>query len=164
MATSLIWSKIEAPLAHEIILCAQETKKKVYKAALDIFTKQMGLRANKILEMPKVERHLVWQKLLAQGHLEALSFNLLSHWLMETQTPMLSAWLDTLGVKHNGKGVTDIFPDCPPAAKLQEAIDVLLAKFPAQHVSIYLRAFNDIDGVQWEALDKLIESDKRLAL
>jgi hypothetical protein len=164
MPTSAIWAKIDAPFAHEILLCAQETQKKLYKAALDIFSKQMGLRSAKILELPKIERHLAWQKLLSQGHLEALSFNLVSNWLMQTQVPLLCAWLDLLGVAHNGRGVTDNFPPCPPKQKLQMAIDELLKKFDPKIVAIYLRSFNEIDGVHWEELDALIGGDARLAL
>ena len=162
MPTSAIWAKIDAPLAHEILLCAQEKQKKLYKAALDIFSKQMGLRPQKILEMPKTERHVVWQKLLAQGYLEALSFNLVSNWLMQTQSPLLCAWLDALGIAHNGSGVTDHFPPCPPKEKLQSAIDLLLTKSTPQIVSIYLQAFNEIDGVHWPLLAQLIQSDPRL--
>jgi hypothetical protein len=164
MATTPVWNSIEAPLAHEILLCAQETQKKLYTAALDIMSKQMGLRAAKILEMPKIERHLIWQKLLGRGHLEALSFNLLSNWLMQTQTPMLCLWLDTLSIQHNGQGITDVFPPCPAKAQLQETVEKLLALFEPKLVSIYLRTFNEIEGVQWAELAEVVAADSRLAL
>jgi hypothetical protein len=164
MPTSIIWAKIDAPVAHQILLSAQETQKKLYKTALDIFSKQMGLRPQKVLEMPKVERHLVWQKLLAQGYLEALSFNLVSNWLMQTQSPLLCAWLDALGIPHNGNGVTDHFPPSPSREKLQAAIEQILTKADPKTVSIYLRSFNEIDGVHWPELDQLVSSDQRLQL
>ena len=164
MPTHVIWKELDPVLANEIIVSVQATNKSLYRRALDVLSPHMGLRPVKVLEMPKVERHAVWQKFLADPGMEALSFNFLSHWLVTAQTPMLCAWLDALQIPHNAQGCADQFPPCPSEAQLKKAVDVLLKNFDPKIVAIYLRAFNEIDGVLWEPLQRLLETDTRLKL
>ena len=164
MPTYPIWPALAPEAAHEIFLCAQETQKKLYRSAVDSLAKHMGLRPNRVLELPKTERHAAWARLLGHPQLEPLGFNFLCHWLIETQSPLLSAWLDALGVPHDGKGVVQTFPPEPSKEVQKKALDKVLGQFDAKKVSIYLRTFNEIEGVGWAGLDELIESDPRLAL
>ena len=164
MPTYPIWSALDGAEAHEIFLCAQETQKKLYRSALEALAKHMGLRPNKVLELPKVERHAAWQHLLTYPQLEPMGFNFLCHWLIETQPALLAAWLDALGIAHDGHGLVEDFPPAPPKAQLQAALDTVLKAYPARQVSIYLRTFNEIDGVHWPELDALIAEDARLKL
>lgn len=162
--THELWPKMNPALAHEILSTAQSSNKKLYRTALELFAPRMGLRSVKVLEMPKVERHAVWTQLLGNAGLEPLSFNLISTWLIETQTPLLCAWLDALNIAHDEKGCADQFPPEPSKADLQKAVDKLLAANDPFVVRLYLTSFNAIDSVQWPALNEIIESDPRLAL
>jgi hypothetical protein len=163
-ATYVIWPKLDPATAHEILMCAQESNKKFYRKALDILAPRMGLRPAKIQEMPKVERHAYWAQLLGRPEMEALSFNFLSQWFIEKHTPLLCAWLDSFKIAHDGRGCADSFPPCPSKEAIKKSIDELLKKFDPKLVGIYLRTFNQIDGVQWKALDELIETEPKLAL
>jgi hypothetical protein len=151
-------------LAHEILLGVQDSNKKLYKMAVELMAPHQGLRVVRVLEMPKRERHAFWQHLLAQPAFEQLGFNLISSWLIGTQIPLLSTWLDALGVPHDGKGCTDQFPPCPSEPILKSAVEQLLAKFRPEVVAVYLRVFNLIDDVQWQPLQQLMEADTRLNL
>ena len=159
-----IWGAMAPEQAHEVLLTAQETQKKLYKTALETLSKYMGKRPNQVLEMPKTERHAAWAKLLAHPQLEPLGFNFLCHWLIEKQGPLLMTWLDTLGIAHDGKGLVEDFPPAPSKEKLAAAIEIVVAKYDAKTVSYYLRTFNEIDGVAWADLDALLDSDPRLKL
>jgi hypothetical protein len=125
---------------------------------------RMGVRVPILIEMPKAQRHATWIQILGRPEMEVLSFNLISTWLIETQTPMLCAWLDSLGIAHGDNGCADDFPPEPEAALLKKGIDTLLGKSDATVVTIYLRAFNCIDETRWSALDEILTSDPRLAL
>jgi hypothetical protein len=142
----------------------QKANKKLYRTALEVMAPRMGIRVPTLVEMPKTERHAVWIRILAQPQMEVLSFNLLSTWLIETQRPMLCAWLDSLGIEHGENGCADSFPPEPPAEKIRAGVDTLLKKFDPVLVSIYLRSFNQIDETQWPALDAIIKTDERLKL
>jgi hypothetical protein len=117
-----------------------------------------------LVEMPKAQRHATWIQILGRPEMEVLGFNLLSTWLIETQTPMLCAWLDSLGIPHGENGCADEFPPEPEAALIKKGVDTLLGKFDPTIVAVYLRAFNCIDETHWPALDEILASDPRLAL
>jgi hypothetical protein len=48
--------------------------------------------------------------------------------------------------------------------KLRAAVDVLLGKYPAEVVTVYLNAFNDMNEVNWPNLKTMLEADSRLQL
>jgi hypothetical protein len=165
MATHTIWSAITPQESHDILCKVQDENKKLYRSAVEILSKQMQKRVPVVLEMPKVERHAIWQQILAHPMLENLSFNVLSSWLVQTQTPLLCAWLDSLQIQHDADGFFQADSLQPPSKEsLQKSIASLVEKFPAKTVSIYLRVFNQIEGIEWSDLDALIESEPRLKL
>jgi len=169
MPTHPIWASIDAETAHQIFLTAQESQKKLYRSAVEGLAKHMGLRPNRVLELPKVERHAAWQRLLTHPQLEPLSFNFLCHWLITAHAALLAAWLDDHRLRPgrfpDGHGVVQDFPAEPPTkAALQKALETVLKSYDAKLVSIYLRTFNEIDGVAWDDLDAILAEDARLKL
>ena len=162
--THTLWPLLPATLANEILLSVQKSNKKLYRTALEVMAPRMGVRVPILIEMPKTQRHATWIQILGRPEMEVLSFNIVSTWLIDTQTPMLCAWLDALGIAHGDNGCADAFPEQPDAALLKKGVDTLLAKFDPTVVSIYLRAFNCIDETHWPALDDLLTTDPRLVL
>jgi hypothetical protein len=160
--THPLWRTMPPTLAHEILCNVQKSNKKLYRTAVEVMAPRMGIRIPTLLETPKAERHATWAQILSRPEMEVLSFNLLSTWLVDAQRPMLCAWLDSLGIEHGENGCADSFPPQPPTDKLRAGVDALLAKFDPQLVSIYLRAFNQIDETQWPALDEIVRTDVRL--
>jgi len=162
--THAIWPTLSPQLANDILLAVQKGNKKLYRTALEVMAPRMGVRVPILIEMPKTQRHATWIQILGRPEMEVLSFNIVSTWLIDTQTPMLCAWLDSLGIAHGDNGCADAFPEQPDAALLKKGVDTLLGKFDPTVVSIYLRAFNCIDETHWPALDDLLTTDPRLVL
>jgi hypothetical protein len=162
--THAIWPALPPQLANDILVSVQKSNKKLYKTALDLMAPRMGIRVPILIEMPKARRHAAWAQILSRPEMEVLSFNLFSTWLIDSQTPMLCAWLDALGIEHGDNGCADVFPPEPPAATLKKGIDGLLKQFDPLVVTIYLRSFNQIDETQWTALEEILNSNPRLQL
>ena len=162
--TSAIWPTLPPQLANEILIAVQKGNKKLYRTAVEVMAPRMGVRVPTLIEMPKTQRHATWIHILGRPEMEVLSFNILSTWLIETQRPMLCAWLDVLGIEHGENGCADNFPLEPDAALLKKGVDVLLGQFDPQIVSIYLRTFNQIDETRWAALDEILRTDSRLQI
>ena len=160
--THTIWPTLPPPLANEILVSVQKTNKKLYRTAVEVMAPRMGIRVPILIEMPKVQRHATWIQILSRPEMEVLSFNLFSTWLIETQRPMLCAWLDSLGIEHGENGCADSFPPPPDPALLKKGVDLLIAKFDPVIVSLYLRSFNQIDETGWPALDEMLHNDIRL--
>jgi hypothetical protein len=159
-----LWSSIPSHIANDILLSVQKTNKKLYRTALEVMAPRMGIRVPILIEMPKKERHAHWIRILSRPEMEVLSFNIFSTWLIDTQRPMLCAWLDSLGIEHAENGCADTFPPQPDAAKLKKGVDGLLKQFDPIVVGIYLRSFNQIDETQWPDLDAILRDDPRLQL
>jgi len=114
----------------------QKGNKKLYRTAVEVMAPRMGIRVPTLLEMPKAQRHATWIQILARPEMEVLSFNILSTWLIESQRPMLCAWLDALGIKHGDNGCADSFPPQPDAAALKKGVDLLLKQFDSRIVGV----------------------------
>ena len=160
--THTIWPTLPPQLANDILLAVQKANKKLYRTAVEVMAPRMGIRVPTLLEMPKTQRHAAWIQILARPEMEVLSFNILSAWLIESQRPMLCAWLDALGIEHGDNGCADSFPPQPDAAALKKGVDLLLPQFDPQIVGVYLRAFNQIDETRWPALDEILGAEPRL--
>ena len=164
LPTHAIWAALAPSFANEILVGVQKTNKKLYRTAVEVMAPRMGVRVPIVIEMPKAERHAIWVRILSRPEMEVLSFNLFSAWLIETQRPLLCAWLDALGIEHAENGCADTFPPQPDAVALKKGVDLLLGKFDPVMVTVYLRCFNQIDETQWPHLDKILRDDPRLQL
>ena len=83
---------------------------------------------------------------------------------------MLTDFLNALEIP-NEKGVVEDLPATVSDEKLKGAVDLLLSKYPAEAVVVYLNAFYDMNGPGdsngspfWPNLKEMLESDSRLQL
>lgn len=163
MTQSEIFGRLPAPLAHEILSHVLKTQRPSYAVALQTMAAQRKFRPVFIERKPPVERHAWMQLQLARGVNEELAGNVLGLWLTGPQAPMLAAFLDSLGIDHDGKGSIETLPPSPTKAALQAAVDALFVKFPADHVKTYLHAFQVSEPTAWPTLGELLAEDPRLA-
>ena len=77
---------------------------------------------------------------------------------LERQRPMMSAFLDSLGIAHENGLISDENVTKPEAAKLKTAAAELAAKFPADEVSLYLSTLVSQDPDTWGDLAELPET------
>jgi hypothetical protein len=163
MTQSEIFGRLPAPLAHEILSHVQKEQRPSYGLALQTLAAQRKFRPVFIERKPPVERHAWMQQQLGRSLNEQLAGNVLGLWLTGPQAPMLAAFLDSLGIAHDGKGSIETLPPSPTKAALQAAVDGLFAKFPADHVKTYLHAFQVSEPTAWPPLGEILAEDSRLA-
>lgn len=72
-----------------------------------------------------------------QGN-EQLALALLVEWLMRHHRQMLIDYLDFLEVKHRQGETDEDFCETRSPEKLREGVDMLLEKYPAHEVAVYL--------------------------
>jgi hypothetical protein len=72
------------------------------------------------------------------------------------QRPMLSAFLDALGIAHDNGVLTDQEMTPPEADRLKEAADVLRASYPAADVDLYFQTLMVQDPETWGGLADLV--------
>ena len=85
---------------------------------------------------------------------DALAGRALILYHLAEQRPMMGAFLDALGIKHeNGLIEDDALK--PDASKIPDAAAQIAAAYPAEHVSLYLNTLLCQDPETWGGLQDL---------
>jgi hypothetical protein len=148
-------------LAVRIIECAHDDNKELYRTALNAVADARKLRPAFFERTPRATRHKDMAAMLGRPRLELIAANLLREWLMKKQTAMLAQFLDTLNIPHKDGAVDDL-PPTVEDVKLTEAVEKLLASYPAEEVAVYLNAFYTMNDVQWPNLESMLKNEPRL--
>ena len=150
-------------LANEIVSSTHDTDKPTYKAAMAAVAEARHVRPKYLEHQPRAQRHATMLATLTRPALDLAAGTLIRTWLVKKQNAMLVDFLNTLGIE-NKDGVIENLPEVMDDAKLKSAVDVLLAKYPHEHIAVYLNAFNDMNEANWANLKTMLEGDPRLQL
>jgi hypothetical protein len=147
-------------LSAQILESAYESDKENYRLAVAAVAEARKLRPAFFERKPRTERHLEMATMLAKPRFEAAASTLIRIWLLKIHPQMLVDFLDALSITHK-EGVVDDLPPTVDDAKLKEAIEKLLAKYPREEVAVYLNAFYSMNDVSWPNLKSLLENEPR---
>jgi hypothetical protein len=75
---------------------------------------------------------------------------------LETQRPMMGAFLDALGITHE-QGVIQEDDVKPDEAKLAAAVEAIEKAYPVEDVALYLNVLLCQDPATWSALGPIVE-------
>jgi len=150
-------------LANDILGYIFESDKPTYKATMNAVAEARKLRPVFLERQPRLQRHALMMASLAKPGAEMIAASLLRAWLMQKQNAMLVDFLNALSLPHD-KGVVENLPPSVPDDQLQAAVDLLLSKYPAETVALYLNAFNGMNEAHWANLKAMLETDARLQL
>ncbi len=165
MKTHEIFQKLPRALAVKIFTYLQKEDKQVYKAAIQGLANQRKLRAVFIERKPPNERHAWIQAALGRPIGDGVAAHLLQAWLLSAHKEMLCQFLDAFEIPRSDDGTAETIPPAPPKEKIASAVGALLAKYPAEEVTLYLHAFQGMEGgEQWAPLGEILREDARLQL
>jgi hypothetical protein len=159
-----IFSRLSPQLTNEIFAHLIEHEKPVYKAMIQNIATRRKLRPVFIERKPKTERHIWLRQALSMRGADDIATQLLQIWLLGAHRQMICDFLDSLGIKHDGKGVVDSLPAEPAREALTDTITKLLEGRSAEVVAVYLHAFQAMDETGWSTLDEVLANDARVAL
>lgn len=163
LASHELMGFVSPPLANEILEFARESDKPTYKAVIAAVAQARHLRPVFLERQERTQRHAAVLTMLSKPSLDLMAGTLLRAWLVNKQKAMLVDFLTALGIE-NKDGVVEDLPKTMDDAKLKTAVDTLLAKYPPEHVAVYLNAFNDMNEANWANLKSMLENDPRLQL
>jgi hypothetical protein len=150
-------------LASEMLETAYELDRDNYRVTVNAVAEARKLRPAFFERKPRVERHKEMIAMLAKPRLDAAASNLIRVWLLKKHSAMLVDFLDALVIAHK-EGVVDDLPETIDDAKLKDAVEKLLSKYPKEEVAVYLNAFYSMNEVSWFNLKTILESEPRLQL
>jgi hypothetical protein len=150
-------------LAQRILEETHSTDRETYRAALNAVAQSKKVRPVFLERQPRVERHKGMAATLARPTMEQTAATLLRAWLLKNQKALLVDFLTALEIPHQ-EGVVENLPDDVDEAKLNAAIDAILAKHQREVVVIYLQAFNTMNETRWTALDQALRNNPGLQI
>lgn len=120
--------------------------------AIGSIARRLNFRTKSVQALP-IERRA---KHLAQMTevSEALAARALIAYHMAAQRPMMSAFLDAVGLAHDNGVITLEEIPVPPPDKIEAGVNALRAAFPAPDVQLYLNTLVSIDGDTWGGVEK----------
>ena len=83
---------------------------------------------------------------------DAIAARALVNYHLERQRPMMSAFLDSLGIAHDNGLISEENVPKPEEAKLKQAAKDLASSYPAEDVSLYLATLVSQDPDTWSGL------------
>ena len=118
--------------------------------ATAMIAQRLKFRPKSALALPaeKKTRYLVTMP----GVSELVAARLLVAYHLERQRPMMAAFLDALGVKHEDGLIAEDEVEPPDPAKLKAAAAAIAKSFPPEDVSLYLSTLLWQDAETWGAL------------
>jgi hypothetical protein len=156
-----LFAAMPPDVAADILDFNHNNEKKLYRAALEAIARARKVRAVFLERQPKGERYALLTATLSRPALNQSADTLLRNWLLKKHSALLIDFLDALDIKHE-KGVVEDLPKSIDEAKLRAAVEALLEKHPRGAVTVYLHAFNAMNGEHWENLERILQSDSRL--
>jgi hypothetical protein len=162
MKAHQLFKHMPAETAQAILRYFQDQDRPVYRSALDTLGAGRRVRPVFILKKTKPEQAEWCRQALALAAQEEIALQLLQIWLLKARPAMLIAFLDALGIAHDGNGAVDDMPATLDAEKVPAAVEALLSAHAPAEVVIYLHMFQMQRENGWPEIHRLLEEDPRL--
>lgn len=87
---------------------------------------------------------------------DAIATRALIAYHFQTQRPLMAAFLDAIGIKHEDGLITEEDVSPPDPARIAAAAEALRASFPAADVALYLRTIAALDSDTWANVEGVL--------
>jgi hypothetical protein len=129
----------------------QVFRQTVDTAALATRTRPVYLRRQSFEKRSEAVR-----RALSRVAANPLADELLAVYFLECRKPLLTEWLDLVGVTHEEGTLEEAAPAQPAQARLQEAVEAFRSKQDDPDRALLLSAFAAQEAIDWPALDALL--------
>jgi len=152
-----LWKKLSLPHRQKVAAAfwqADEAVDDQVQAAL-VIAQQKKFRPKFVLSLDdeRKAKHLASMPILP----EQVAARALIAYHLESQRPMMAAFLDQLGIAHEN-GVIQEDDVKPDGTKLGAAVDAIEQAFPAEDVALYLNVLLCQDPETWGGLRPIVEA------
>jgi hypothetical protein len=151
-----IWGGMSEETAVSILTDVRRESPNLYRDAVAAAAGSLKMRPQVLRQQPVPRQVAAIRRTLAQVNQQDLGAQLLVEWLTKCQKPMLSQFLDDLGLEHEEGTLKAALGPEPEAEQLSAAVERLKGSFPNEHVRIYLSAFAMLTAGDWTGLPDMI--------
>jgi len=118
----------------------------------------LKFRPKFLLKQPPKKRLGSIKGAMSRTNANDLAEELLAVYFLKCRLPLLTEWLDLMGLEHeNGILTQDELP-CPEAAELEKRVGEFRGVDDDPDRELLLRVFSAQTAIDWPALDALLES------
>jgi hypothetical protein len=154
-APSRLWKQMTGELRLQAAKAfwRDESSANDHLQAVLLISQRKKFRPKSILALDEERkaRHLASLSLVP----DAIAGRALIAYHLAEQRPMMSVFLDALGIPHEN-GLIQESTVVPDASKVAAAAADLAGRFPAEHVSLYLNTLLSQDPETWSALADVV--------
>ena len=159
-----LFQQMTPAIAGEIISYFYQVERDVFKTTVSTLATQRKLRPVFVTKKSR-DKQFEWVVgALQTRRSDEIAQHLLQAWLMKARSDLLVAFLDELGVEHDGSGAVEELPKELDGTKVKSAVDRLLEQYPAEEVTIYLHMFQMQEADGWDEIADILANDSRLHL
>jgi hypothetical protein len=153
-----VWKRLspERRLAVAEPFWSDEQSTEQQAEAIAAIARHMKFRTKSVLTLPVVKRVKYLSTLPTIS--DSIVARAMVAYHLERQRPMMSAFLDALGISHEDGLIAEETLPKPASAKLHEAAKDLVSKFPVEDVSLYFATLVAQDPETWGELAEHCQS------
>lgn len=140
LAAEAFWNEGEAGAEHAEVV--------------GLLSRRLNFRVKSVLALP-LEKKVKYTAGLAAVS-DGVAGRLLVTFHLTHQRPMMSAFLDALGVAHDNGLISDEAAPAVDADKLPAAVEAIRAQFPAEDVNLYLHTLRLQDHATWGRVEEYL--------
>jgi hypothetical protein len=143
LAAEAFWRDRDSPDAN-----AQQQE------AVGVLARRLNFRARSIQALPveRRARHLAQVSDVA----DAIAGRALIAYHFTHRRPLMSAFLDAVGIAHEDGLITEDDVKAPPEDRLAAAVSAVRSSFDAADVDLYLRTLAALDGETWAGIPAVL--------
>ena len=158
---SRLWKQLSPDRKQEaaVAFWRDENAANEQAEAIGLIAQRIKFRLKSVINLPveKKAHYVVGMSAVS----EILAARLLVAYHLTHQRTMMGAFLDSLGIKHEGGLIADEEMSPPAPAALKTAAASLAASYPADDVALYLSTLMWQDPETWGALGEFPEAAVR---
>ena len=155
---SRLWKRLPAErrLSAAQLFWMDDQSEEQQIEAVAAIAAHMKFRTKSVLGLPVEKRSKYLATLPAIS--DSIAARALVNYHLAEQRPMMSAFLDSLGIAHEDGLINDESVSKPEPAKVRSAAAELVSKFPPEDVSLYLATLVSQDPETWGDLAEAPEA------
>ena len=154
---------ISPTLRQEILHYLQSETREAFRTALQQIAAQKKFRPQFIQQKTREQQQVWLAENLRLKMFDGVTEQLFQLWLLKAKTPLLAAFLDAAGIKHE-KGQVDELPEELTEEQVGAGIDAMLKENTGEQIAVYLTLVQGQRPGGWKAVGEALEKREELKL
>jgi len=158
MKPNQIFAAMTPERCEEILAAIGEESPETSKQIVASAAIALKFRPQYLLKQPKAKRAVSVRRALARIQSGQLAEELLAVYFLKCRLPLLTEWLDLLGLEHEEGILKDEVVEAPDASELEGHVAKFRGAGNEEDRELLLQTFSAQAAIDWPALDALVDA------